>query len=76
MICRASHNNKALIDINRQAVHIEEMYPVGVFILYPPRERTKKKKVPDFTRTFLGCDVTTQYIGFVNFTCLYLFIHD
>ena len=24
MICRASHNNKALIDINRQAVHIEQ----------------------------------------------------
>ena len=26
MICRASHNNKALIDINRQAVHIERGY--------------------------------------------------
>ena len=31
--------------------HIDGMYPVSVFILYPLGERTKKKKVPDFSRT-------------------------
>ena len=105
MICRASHNNKALIDINRQAVHIEQgsrshrkrakkpleraicshrkpakklleqptrshrldvnrcmntnqsyrrNVPCRRVHFVPPGERTKKKKVPDFTRTFLG----------------------
>ena len=45
------------LDVNmfrNTTLHIEEMYPVGVFILYPLGERIKKKKVPDFTRTFLG----------------------
>ena len=105
MICRSRHNNKTLIDINRQAVHIEQGYrshrkpakkpieraicshrkpakklleqptrshrldvnrcmntnhsyrrnvPCWRVHFVPPGERIKKKKVPDFTRTFLG----------------------